>query len=371
MKIGDALYDVLKDANLKVIDIGARGGSMKQLALLAPFTHYYAFEANDEEAEALKSTFKKDNLWGNFTVIPKAVLSKEGMATLYITKQPGLSSMLKPNYAVIDKYYDNPDFRIESKINVPTISLDRAAELYEFQDACFLKVDTQGTELDILKSGKKILKDSVLAVYVEVEFQPFYMKQPLFSDVDVYLRELGFSMFDLHRALLRRGTDQKDFYSRRQVVWAHALYMKEPDSILRDNIEKANMDIKRLLCLALAHEHFDLALELVTSGKGADMLLNLYGNQIKKDVVAFIQDQTIAIFDKYNGDNIPNFTTSFYKDRNYIYQHQHHKLLNKYRLLSNKYKDINHNYNDISNKYEDIKQKIEVRIGRHLRRLFS
>jgi len=44
-----------------------------------------------------------------------------------------------------------------------------------------LKIDTQGSELDILESGLELLSSSLVGVYVEVEFQP------LFRDVDKLL----------------------------------------------------------------------------------------------------------------------------------------------------------------------------------------
>ena len=61
---------------------------------------------------------------------------------------------------------------------------------------------------------------------VEVEFSPHYEKQPLFADIDSYLRSSGFSLFDLKpcywkRALLRPSQ------GRGQIAFADALYIKD------------------------------------------------------------------------------------------------------------------------------------------------
>jgi FkbM family methyltransferase len=335
---------------------------MEQLILLAPFTHYYAFEPDHREAQELVVTLKSENVWRNVTVLSDAISSTEGKATLYITKQPGLSSILKPNYDVINKYYTDPVFGIESTVEVPTISLDHAAERNDFQDACFLKVDTQGSELDIMKSGKRLLEKNVLGVYVEVGFHRFYVDQPLFSDVDLYLRNLSFSLFDLHRVLMRRGSHQSDLYSRRQVIWAHALYMKEPDTILQGDDDEVLLRATRLLGLALAFEHFDIALELASSKRLANLITSAYGFQIQKDVEEFVRHRTGVLLDKFHSDkSLPNCTTSIYKDRKHILSHEHYQLLQKYAQR-------NRQHQKLGQKYEKLDQRKTILIARKLKK---
>ena len=59
-----------------------------------------------------------------------------------------------------------------------------------------LKLDTQGNELDILKSlGHRI--NDVQVIKVEVEMVPMYEGQPLFHDVAAYLDSQGFEFVDL------------------------------------------------------------------------------------------------------------------------------------------------------------------------------
>jgi len=293
---------------------------MSQFLILAPFSHYYACEPDGDEAKRLPAKLKADGPWRAITVFPEALSSNEGQATLYITKQPGLSSLLQPNYAVVNTYYHGDEFRIDSTASVSTISLERAAERHGFSDACFLKLDTQGTELDILQSGRKLLEESILAIYVELEFHPFYQEQPLFSDVDSYLRGLNFSLFDLHRALHRRASYRNDFYSRRQVVWAHALYMKHPDVILEADEGTAALRAARLLGLALAFEHYDLALELSTCGRSAALLSQTYGDQVRQDVEEFVRRRTKVILKMIKSRRSRPKPMAFaFKDRDNLY----------------------------------------------------
>nr|WP_249593332.1 FkbM family methyltransferase [Escherichia coli] len=54
-----------------------------------------------------------------------------------------------------------------------------------------LKIDTQGSELNILVGGEQVLNNT-LCIQLEVSFIPLYEGQPSFGEIDVYLRKHGF-----------------------------------------------------------------------------------------------------------------------------------------------------------------------------------
>jgi len=58
----------------------------------------------------------------------------------------------------------------------------------------FLKLDTQGSEFDILSGASRMLQ-TYLGVEAEVMFHPLYDEQPMFADVDVLLRNAGFHLW--------------------------------------------------------------------------------------------------------------------------------------------------------------------------------
>ncbi len=57
-----------------------------------------------------------------------------------------------------------------------------------------IKVDTQGSELEILEGAKETLR-SVNLIEIEVTFNPKYDGQPLFAEVDQFLRSQGFVLW--------------------------------------------------------------------------------------------------------------------------------------------------------------------------------
>jgi FkbM family methyltransferase len=256
------LHALLDEAAIKLVDIGGRGSALPSLLCLAPFSGYYVSEPDREEADRLRQHLPTRAPWRTVTVFPEAIASRRGEATLYVTAEPGMSSLLEPDVQIARRFCLGNKFRVQGTINVPTVPLDDAATQYGFGDACFLKLDTQGTELDILQSGSRLVDESVLGVHVECLFHPFYKGQALFGDVDAYLRARGLVLVSLSRTNLRRASYRTNIYSRRVTAWAHCLYLREPETLAASQPACLRHRASRLLGLMLAFEQYDLALEV-------------------------------------------------------------------------------------------------------------
>jgi FkbM family methyltransferase len=253
------LVSLLRDADLQLVDVGARGRPRPELVALAPYARLVAIEPDEDEARRLEVE-QKDGPWQAYTVVPAAIAERVGDATLYMTASPGMSSLLEPDPAVFGRFVNADAFAVVGTASVPTIPLDQAARDYGFQDACFVKVDTQGTELEILRSGPELLRNTV-GVYVETLFRPFYKAQSLFADVDAYLRGSGFELVELRRTGLRSGSFRPSLYSEHQITWAHCLYFRDPAAL-------AGRAVSRMICMALVYGQHDLALDLAATHDG-------------------------------------------------------------------------------------------------------
>lgn len=93
---------------------------------------------------------------------------------------------------------------------MPISVVDTTLRLTRLDTACgdfqpdVMKVDTQGTELDVPQGAGRLL-DSVLAVELEVEFVPQYVGQALFADVDTFLRRQNLMLRGLRRTYWRES----------------------------------------------------------------------------------------------------------------------------------------------------------------------
>ena len=111
-------------------------------------------------------------------------------------------------------------YNCDSKM-IETRKLD---EVNEFEIVDFFKIDVQGFELDILCHSVDVLKRTG-TVYLEVEFNAIYDGQPLWAEIDIFLRSNGFKLVDVfnHRypyinSLISNSSDM--------LMWGDALYMK-------------------------------------------------------------------------------------------------------------------------------------------------
>ncbi|NJO36876.1 MAG: FkbM family methyltransferase [Rhizobiales bacterium] len=137
------------------------------------------------------------------------------------------SSFYKPNRDVIEQYNGLCDL-MEVVGTVP-MATSRLDDIEEARSTDFLKLDVQGAELDILTHGRETLKH-VSMIQTEVSFQPLYENQPLFADVDAFLRKEGFVLHTflgfgrrMMRPLVPTGGPFAGF---NQILWSDAVYIK-------------------------------------------------------------------------------------------------------------------------------------------------
>ncbi|MBS0245099.1 MAG: FkbM family methyltransferase [Proteobacteria bacterium] len=170
------------------------------------------YEADEVCARAMMA----ENTAGNLHVLPFCLGKENASGKLFITKNPYASSNFEPdasyypyycelhlsgevegvmlNNAVYDVVYGN-DFSVAETRDVQIRALDDILARKEAPDGLvpdFLSLDTQGSELNILKGGEQTFHDHCLALATEIEFHPMYKNQALFSDIFDFALKHGF-----------------------------------------------------------------------------------------------------------------------------------------------------------------------------------
>jgi FkbM family methyltransferase len=233
------------DPPLTLADVGARGGPPESWRALAPPCRIVGFEADEEECRRLAAT----DTSGAVRYEPVALGARAGPATLYLTEDPTCSSLYPPDPAAVAAHPALAVCRLVGRRDVELETLDGwcAANDVRF-DA--LKLDVQGAELDVLSGATRSLADVVM-LELEVELNPIYAGQPLFGDVDRFLRDRGFTLWRLAH-LVHYGRREADIsppvtdlqvfdwttvpvvVHGGQLYWAHAYYVAgdvlEPDA---------------------------------------------------------------------------------------------------------------------------------------------
>ena len=214
------------DIRMKVLDIGANpldGDDPPYAGLLrAGDIDLVGFEPHAPSLAELN--LKK----GPFeTYLPYAVGDGQ-RHTLNICHAPGLSSLLKPNPPVMKLFHLFPMWsRVFSTVDLDTVRLD---DVPEAAGADFIKIDIQGGELAVFHNAVERLR-GVSVIHTEVSFLKMYQDQPLFSEVELFLRQQGFMFhrfFPIESRLISPFLIDHNFWgAMSQVTQADAIFVRD------------------------------------------------------------------------------------------------------------------------------------------------
>jgi FkbM family methyltransferase len=211
-----------KQSPIVLVDVGARGGLKSNWAAAKRHLHLIGFEPDKREHGRLS---QRPGSEPATTFLDVALHNRRGPIRFNIARDRGLSSIFEPNRAFLDAFPDASRFDIVEVQPVDADTLDNQLRSRQIAPD-FIKADTQGSELLVLEGAKDVLSASVIGVEVEVEFAPIYREQPLFADVDAFLRSLEFILFDLRPCYWKREAGRALGGPRGQIIWADALYLK-------------------------------------------------------------------------------------------------------------------------------------------------
>lgn len=225
-----ALRALIGDDPLIYVDCGARAGKLPNAFRAIDGSTYVGFEADAAECERMNAQSPAAQRY------VCAFLGRRREArTFHVTNSPACSSLLPPNVSFLASFVELGDaFTVLKTVPVETIALGEALRAEGIAHADVLELDTQGTELEILEGAADLIDRGVLAVKAEVEFSPMYLGQALFADVDAFMRYHDFQLFDLSRYRVRREGLTTEVATRGQLLWGHALYLRNDRRLAPD-----------------------------------------------------------------------------------------------------------------------------------------
>ncbi len=277
----NVLEKYLGSLKLNLIDGGALHGLKYPWNLFASYIHAISFEPQDT---------------GDSNQPMLALAEKEDKnIPFYITKQPDSSSLLKPNEKVVNRYGSKDRFGIVKTNMVSTDTLDNQFRKQHISFVDFMKLDTQGTELSILKGAMQIVEKSVFGIEIEVNFAERYKGQNFFADADTVLRAQGFELFDLERRYAKRVSWLYIGGKKGQLTHGTALYFRTPEAskkiinVFNKPEDKKGYAFHHVLVYVVYGYH-DAALDALTEYK------DFYTEQEHKQIKDFIQHDTKPVF---------------------------------------------------------------------------
>lgn len=275
---------------LGFIDIGARGGAHDMVEPLARQTAVLGFEPDKAECSRLLKKPEVTAPWAKFVLEPVALAEKDGPATLHLLSSATNHSLLPPNEE-FTRRYGMVKWQLVGTEPLTTTTLDAvlfsAAHAKDAHWGEFIKVDTQGTEYEILAGAKRTLAERTVAVVAEVSFCELYKGQKLFSEVEMLLRESGFSFFGFMpiHGRSRKLLDKRVHVTAERALYADAVFFKDPLPGGPKQVELPLRQVHALFSVALLLNYYDYALELAR-----ETWLAKAGKDEKERVARLVED---------------------------------------------------------------------------------
>ena len=206
-----------------LLDIGASGGLQKNWHRAQKHLIKIFVEPDEHTFKNLSKNADKETI-----LISTPLYIEKRFIDFYTCRKQEVSSIYRPNREFLNQFPDSQRFDIVDTTKLEADALDNVIKKYNIADKeyaiDFIKVDTQGIELDIMKGATETISNPVTGLEIEIEFAEIYKGQHLFGDVNAFLREHGFVFWGFTQTMHWR---KKKFFGNGQLVAANALYFKK------------------------------------------------------------------------------------------------------------------------------------------------
>ena len=182
-----------------IIDVGAASGTLA-LYEVFPEARHILIEPLEEYIPHLNSLVDK--------------LEQAEYIIAAATAKPGnLVLNVHPDLVGSSLYKEDEDSDVNGvERTIPAMTLDNICSERDTKGPYLIKIDTQGSELEVLKGAQTILKDTEFVI-LEVSFFKFFKGGPQVYDCISFMKNLGFvpyDIFDLQYRLLDGAMSQVD-----------------------------------------------------------------------------------------------------------------------------------------------------------------
>jgi len=268
-----------------VLDAGGRYGLHPTWKPFTGEMDYYLFEPDPEECKRL--AMKYASRAEEVRVIGKALAEHNCTLDLNIFRNRAMSSsaVRKPISSLfLGERLSEVD--VVERIKVQAVSIDSFCDSNDLQ-LDFMKLDTEGTEFQILRGAKKQLRH-ILGIRCEVAFDQLFEDMPMFGDIHGYLVREGFYLLNLDYE--GRGDYQNEFVkvdgrygilTGTDAVWMRRLELVDPSACC----------YLKYAAFCLCNNAPDVAVDVLLRGRREQSLMyeDLSGSRLFKFVDIKIQ----------------------------------------------------------------------------------
>ena len=178
-----------------VFDAGAHiGESASKFRATFPRARIHCFEPVKKTFDVLQKELGK---FTNIAFHNLALGNNNGQEKIYLYRSSARSSLIQSNTMIGSEL-----------IEVTTV--ERFCRENNIEKIDILKIDTQGSELEVLKGAEHmLLAGTIPFVLVEVGFHPGVDNHVLFEDISAYLLSKGYAVYGFYDQLLENSGNRR------------------------------------------------------------------------------------------------------------------------------------------------------------------
>lgn len=284
MDAGPLIQALPRGFMLTLVDVGSAGGLNDRWQPFATILSSILFDPREPEA---KGRFGR----GETRSYPVALGDRTGEAELFLTGLPNMSSFLRPDPNVFAQFVrKHADAAVTGTEMVPVERLDELAARDGFRPHV-MKIDTQGSELMVLKGAEQAIRSTLLAE-VEVSFFRRYEGQPLFADIEAHMADRGFELIDLLNMKRYRSSNSLGIRNAGvratdrsgRLAYADAIFLRRDKDILDAAATDDGLSLLRASIALVAYGKADMAASLLDRGR--DLLPEGQADKVRQALIS-------------------------------------------------------------------------------------
>lgn len=258
---------IVEDPITTVIDAGGRYGIHPTWKKFRGKLSYLLFEPDVEEAERLTRKYAAKN--NSVRVHPTALGERCETVRFNILQHRGQNSVLAPRKESFWFAEARPsEGNIIGTFEAPCETVDNLS-VQQNVTPDFLKLDTEGSELPILRGATKCLKTTVIGIRSESHFDAVFEGMPLFPELHRCLFDMGFILLNFDYS--GGGVPWSEFTEPGRfgvLVGCDSVWIKRPEILLGSGVnrEMAAVRTLKLAAFCLANNATDVAIRLLLDG---------------------------------------------------------------------------------------------------------
>ena len=198
---------ISNNSDLIIFDGGSYiGKTIKIYKSIFPKSKIYGFEPSKNSYQILLNEFVDDE---DILIFDYALSNDCNIKTLFLSSSDKLNSLNKPNKRAWG-------FEKTESLKVQTITIDDFCTENNIYHIDILKLDVQGSELDVIEGAKSMLSAAKIGlIYIEWQVVPLYENHHKFYKIAEILAKYDYHFFNIYNINEARSG---------QLRWADAIY---------------------------------------------------------------------------------------------------------------------------------------------------